>query len=307
MDKTVLITEQKLQDRLKESLKQRYLPDIFLYMGAAGADKWLQLEGSEQFKVASSLTKFLKENARAIMENLPRKFTLASIGCGDAGKELIFLKTSKNKKINCHLIDISESLVEAGLMNLNNGGFRARGFVADLEELAQLAAYWPKPVVLSMFGNLVCNYELNDISGKLKSVMDEGDHFLFDCEIYPELTAGISEKIIDEYGSKLNREFNSRLLAELGLNENEFKFEIELLEVGPGSYRTRKIIRILKDCRLRLDSEIINFTKDEIIKMGFTYKYCQKDLKKRLERDFVIEKWLISENGRNLLGLLRRR
>ena len=85
-----LVTEQDLERRLREHLLGGLLPDAYLYVGR-GAGNW-RAGHSTGFRVASSLTQLLRQNADSLAPLLPKGLELLSLGVGEGLKERILLE-----------------------------------------------------------------------------------------------------------------------------------------------------------------------------------------------------------------------
>jgi uncharacterized SAM-dependent methyltransferase len=181
MKKIVFVNEEALEQRLKDHLERRELPDAFLYTGTHGAANWLALESSKRFPIAATLTALMKKHARSLVRRIGGCRGLVSIGAGDAQKELLLLRAMPRlARPACHVIDVSSHMVDAALQNLDGLGLQNTGIVAFCEDLDHLAPYWDHPILLCLLGNNFCNYEPSTLLPLLGRNLGPADRFLLD-------------------------------------------------------------------------------------------------------------------------------
>ena len=65
--KVEFITNDDLEAKFRECLKQHQMPDYFLYLGKAGVNNWLNLNGSKGFPIAGRLTDLLRESLSSLV------------------------------------------------------------------------------------------------------------------------------------------------------------------------------------------------------------------------------------------------
>jgi uncharacterized SAM-dependent methyltransferase len=302
-----LASEAQLEQKLYSSLRQRHLPDCFLYTGSQGANNWLKLDSSPEFFVARRLTLLLKDNIHQIVCFIGPGHNLASIGVGNGLKEAILLeKWLTNSHPHYYCIDISRELVEIALERVSHLPIEKTGIVAFLEDLGKLTEMWTRPVLLALLGNNFCNYEPEWLLNMLRNHLSKDDLFIFDCHLLKETP----ETAVKPYKSEINKKFNLGPLTQRGLDDDDCRFELKLLPVqtkGEDIFKIIKQITILKDTEIHIQPKNIRFSGGDIIKMGFTYKYRRHQIENYLQSfGFNIRMSKISTSAEELIILARK-
>jgi len=313
--KVELYTPQELEESLYRHLRQREMPDCFLYTGQSGAQNWLDLEQSEDFPVASSLTELLRRNADSIAAAMPKGCDLVSIGVGDGSKERLLLEAlAPDFGARYVAIDVSSDLVDTALRRVDDLEVDARGYVAFCGDLADLRPRWDSPFLLCLLGNNFCNYEPEELLNRVHAELSRQDMFLLDAHLRPEGEEALEEwrrEIDDAYGSQKNVRFNLWPLIEHGIDPDACRFDIGLIQVqtpAGKAYRTRKQIRVLESATLTFGDRTIELDSGEVIEMGFTYKYTVDQLRELLETaGFSVAKEFRDEGAEHTLMLAKRR
>ena len=313
MNIVYLYTAQQLEDALYENLRQRRMPDCFLYMGNSGAENWLDLEQSQDFTVASRLTELLARNVDGIAGALPDSLDVVTVGAGDGRKERRLLQALlAGGTIRYTVIDVSSKLVGAALQTAEDLEVEKLGIVAFWEDLPKLRRYWDSPFLLGLLGNNFSNYRPEQLLELVSSQMNEDDYFLFDAHLHPGEAAREDQwrmEVEEAYGSEKNARFNMWPIISHGADPRACRFNIALTEVetSAGSvYRTHKEIRILKPITLEFGDEKLELAEGEVIEMGFTYKYTLDTLRKLLAAEgFNTVKEFCDERAENALLLVK--
>jgi len=223
--------------------------------------------------------------------------SLVSVGVGSGDKEKILLGELIKKNlaekpafgrvsIRYYPIDISSQLVDIALEKVSGLPVEKKGIVGFLEEMPLLKNYWRLPVLFCILGNTFCNYDPEFILKLVYENLEQGDLFLFDADLLPTRRLGEEAKsarksVLDTYASRENTLFNMCPLLQYGMDTEDFDFEILLGHVDSRIgkvYRTRKSLNILKDAKIEIGQEIIDFREGDIIHMGFTYKYTYEQI-----------------------------
>lgn len=311
MNTIELVTDDNLETRLYECLKQRCMPDYFLYAGAAGTRNWINLEKSEEFPIASRLTDLLRQNAPAIARHLTPTVSLVSIGVGDGSKERILLEELiKHGMPRYCAIDISGPMVDTALANISDLDIKATGIVAFCDDLPKIHSQWKSPTLLCLLGNNFCNYEPCPLFELISKEMTQEDHFLFDCHVVPIEQLDNEEwrrEVETAYRSQPNVLFNISPLIRHGLMPDDCVFELDLApEDTPFGrvLRTRKHIRILSDAELCFGEKTLHLASGDIINLGFTYKYTAQAIGNLLRQNgFRVIESFASASRDNILIL----
>ncbi len=289
--KAEFYTSRELEDSLYRCLRQRRLPDCFLYTDQSGARNWLDLERSDEFPVASNLTDLLRRNVDSIAAEIPTGCDLVSIGVGDGTKERLLLEALlPDFEARYIPVDVSSELVDRALETVEDLDVDARGVVAFCEDLPDLRPRWTSPYLLCLLGNNFCNYHPGELLQTVLPQLSQEDLFLVDAHLRPEGEDALeqwSRKIDSAYGSEKNARFNLQPLTRHGVDPEACDFNIGLTEVqtsAGSTYRTRKHIRILERNTLEFGDRTIELEPGEIIEMGYTYKYTPSQLRELLAR-----------------------
>jgi uncharacterized SAM-dependent methyltransferase len=314
MDRIELFTSEEIEDRLKDCLHERYLPDPFLYIGEQGARNWIELDRSDDFSVATDLTDLLRRNLTVLERHLRSDANLVSIGVGDGRKERLLLQTMSGYGSPSYFaVDVSGPLVDTALETVADIDVKKIGVVAFLEDLPLLRKLWRSPALLCLLGNNFCNYEPDYLLNTVRGQMETDDLFLFDCQLIPshldDDDAGF-DRIKRSYSSKPNARFNAGPLIERGMGPDSFRFQLDLVpvEMDAGTvYKTRKRNEVLKDTVIRCGRDDVRIAAGEVIRMGFTYKYTREQIERYLQQhglEQVVK--LLDDDGWNMLALVRK-
>jgi uncharacterized SAM-dependent methyltransferase len=313
MNRIDLITPQELERRLRNALQRREMPDYFLYLGTGGTRNWLDLDESEDFPVATTLTGLLAESAPAIAERLDPNTSLLSIGVGNGRKERILLQAMAERGAPSYVaVDISSELVNEALDAVADMPIDSVGLTGFCEDLPVTRRYAKPPRLVALLGNNFCNYEPDSLLGIMAENLSPEDLFLFDAHILPEEIpdeAAWRARVEAAYRSPPNIRFNLGPLLAHGMDPDSCSFQLDLLPLDT-SYgrvlRTRKRIDVLKDAVLHFPDGPVELAAGDTIAMGFTYKYAAAQVQAYLERNgFETVGSFPSETADNILLLTR--
>lgn len=311
MEKTELIKEKDLKKILYKNLKERKLPDFLLYTGYNGAENWINLIKSINFSNAKQQIHQLQKNIPNILKSIPYKINIVSIGVGTGEKESIIInELVKKSSLKYYPIDITSHFVDLALKKVENLSIEKIGFVGFIEDLDIIKKYWEKPIMLCMFGNTFCNYNPKFILNKIKENIDENDFFLLELNIIPNNVK--YKKLRDEfnkfYKSKENIKFNIQPILNLGIPSEDIEFNIDLSpeKLSNGIlFKSHKSIKIIKNNKISIGSNSIDFKSGDTIKMGFTYKFNINQIKSFLKNSgfLIVNKYT---NGSYILLLTKK-
>jgi uncharacterized SAM-dependent methyltransferase len=277
-----LLSDQILEDKLKHCLDQRLLPDAFLYIGEHGATNWRTLEASARFPVASTLTTLLQEQVEPLARQTAHCRSVVSIGAGDGQKELILLRELRRYcRPACHIIDVSRPMVEAALRTLSPLDIKTQGVAAFCEDLDQLAPDWDRPALLCLLGNNFSNYDPAFLLNLIGRNLGPADALLLllDASLLPDHGPHVQawvQEVEAIYNTPENIRFNLAPLVTRGMDPKSCRFELKLIRVlQPWGevWRTRKRIHMLRPALVRCGEATVALAADDVIEMGFTYKY----------------------------------
>ncbi|HNW38239.1 MAG TPA: L-histidine N(alpha)-methyltransferase [Methanosarcina vacuolata] len=323
-EKIVMTSNEDIEKRLCQCLKNHELPDYLLYMGTGGAKNWLKLDEAKTFPVARQLKVLLEKNLDSIVRFIPTGMSLVSVGVGNGEKEKIFLEALVRKNLaenpssgkvsmRYYPIDINSEFVDIALEKVENLPVEKKGIVGFIEDIATLKENWRLPILFCILGNTFCNYEPEFILQLVHENLEQGDLFFFDANLLPtEGTKGqsVRRSVLGTYASRENALFNMYPLLEYGMAPEDFDFELLLAHVNSkigGVYRTRKSLYILKDTELKIGTETIGLREGDIIRMGFTYKYTYDQITAFLEIcGFEILRAFLSEDQANAIILAKK-
>ncbi len=315
MKKIELVSEVELEARLRESLERRELPDYFLYLGNTGVMRWLELDRSAEFVIASRLTHLLRAHVPRIATHLPRSLDLVSIGCGGGRKERLLLDgLVRQRSVRYLPVDVSSGMVDVALNMVADLDIDTIGLVGLFEDLPRLRAHWRSPVLLCMLGNTVCNHDPDDLMGMVQGVLEEKDYFLFDCHLFSADAESVDRwraAFERAYHSELNIRFNVGPLTDRGLQPSDCDFSLELVPVETpfgGAFVTRKTITIVNDGSVEVAGSRMKLEAGDTLSMGFTYKFRHSQVQGFAQRhNLATVDEFVSRDGENLLVLARKR
>jgi hypothetical protein len=314
VNKIELVSQDELEARLRESLERRELPDYFLYLGDRGVMRWLELDRSAEFSIASRLTNLLRAHLPRILTHLPKSLDLVSIGCGAGRKERLLLDALLRQRSVRYLpVDVSSRMVDVALNMVADLDIDKIGLVGLFEDLPRLRAHWRSPVLLCMLGNSVCNHEPDDLMSTVYSVFEERDYFLFDCHLFSANAESVDRwRVAFEraYHSELNVRFNIGPLTDRGLQPSDCDFSLELAPVETpfgGAFLTRKTITIVSDGSVEVAGSRVELGAGDTLNMGFTYKFRHSQVQGFAQRhNLTTVDESVSRDGENLLVLARK-
>ena len=313
MTRIDLITPTELESRLLACLRRRELPDCFLYVGDAGTRNWLDLDRSDDFTVATSLTALLSRNADAIARHLAPATTLLSIGVGNGQKERLLLEAMAERTVARYVaVDVSSRLVDEAMAAVEDLPVESLGITGLCEDLPVLLQHAGPPRLVALLGNNFCNYEPDALLTLMAKALDPDDLLLLDAHLLPERTDGLDawrQGFVRAYRSPANVRFNLGPLTARGMDPEACSFHLELLpfETSQGQVlRTRKWIEVVRDAAVRLGSETVEFAAGDTLEMGFTYKYTAPQMEGTLrDHGFATLERFLSAADDNLLLLAR--
>lgn len=302
-----MVTQDQIDARLAESLREGALPDCFLYT-AAGARNWLRLDASPEFPVARGLTTLLRDSINALVPLIPPVPSFLSMGVGAGDKEKILLKALLQKgSPRFYAVDISRPLLETALENFRLDDLPAVGIVAFLEDLALLLRRINRPVLFSILGNTFCNYHPESLLALVRRNLRTRDLLLFDCRLY----SAADKPTETSYRSSLNAAFNLGPLLNRGMTPDSFRFSLDLVSVTDprlgALWKTRKSVRVLRTGAIRVGRHTVPLLEGDELRMGFTWKFTKTQVEILLRSaGFAIVKQVLSPAGDAMILLTRK-
>lgn len=315
VDRVVLLTDERLEEMFVENLRKRILPDCFLYTGAGGTKRWLELAASKEFPVVSRLTDLLETSALAVSAFFSGAVDLVSIGVGSGDKEKLLLEELMPAcEINFVGVDVSARLLDEALNTVRRIDCAKTAIVARFEDIGKFERYWRGSVLLCMLGNTFCNFDPERVLRLVRKHLGPGDAFLFDCNLLPlsrtngDAGQAFAEQVEKVYGSQVNRQFNIAPLLDRGMDPESCRFSIELKPVDTpagSAFRTSKHVEVLEDSVISSTAGEVELAAGEVIRMGRTYKYRADQVRALLKRHHFDELGLFfNPDGDNLLALV---
>jgi uncharacterized SAM-dependent methyltransferase len=313
MTRVNLVTPVDLESRLLACLRRRELPDCFLYVGSAGAQNWLDLDRSDAFPVATTLTNLLSHNVHAVARHMVPVATFLSIGVGNGHKERLLLEGMVERtELRYVAVDVSDHLVDEALTAVEDLPVKTLGITGFCEDLPLLLEHADPPRLVALLGNNFCNYEPDTLLGLMAETLGPDDLLLFDAHLLPERSDDVTAwraSVEHAYQSPVNARFNLGPLLARGVAAEACSFHLELLAFDTAHghvLRTRKWIEMLRDALVRVGAETVELTAGEVLEMGFTYKYTATQVDGYLrDHGFTTLERFMSEADDNLLTLVR--
>ncbi len=144
-----LVSDNDLEMRLAQYLRQGQMPDPFLYIGEAGARNWLTLDTCDEFPVATRLGDLLARSIEELVGCIPGAPDVVSLGIGSGEKEHLLLEALAQSGAPRYLaVDISAAMVDVALETVAGLNIEESGVVAFVEDLPRIPEHWRSPVLL---------------------------------------------------------------------------------------------------------------------------------------------------------------
>ena len=298
---------------LLASLRTRRVNHKFHYDSIKQTQKWLTLHEahSPARYDKNCLTTYGEAFIAAAKKIKNKSVRVIGLGCGGGQKDVQLLKQlqSCGKTISYAPSDVSVAMVlvarKAALKILPEK--KCFPFVCDLATVKNLSAIFSRSdslqsVRLVTFFGMIPNFEPRQILAKLTELLRRNDYLLFSANLAPgkNYTAGI-KKILPQYDNPLTRDWLLNFLFDLGVEpcDGELRFSIETGRLGLQRVVAKFYFRRAR--QIQVGGEKFSFTRGEVIRLFFSYRYTPERVRKILARYGldVSEQWIteLEEEG----------
>lgn len=296
----------ELNRQFVRHLENKQAQDNDLYLGDCGRG-WLIFDAPEERATAHHLTGLLSSSIEHLADEMDDHHLL-SIGNPGGTRETLILEHLTRSTLRQYVcLDVNETGLEVitGLTEKLN--IQALYVVAMLGHLRQVRKFCSEPVVLTMLGNHFCSYDPTALLPSINAAVTDQDLFLLDCALQTDEPTGPQDTSATRWDKALYIPF----LANKGIRTQDYTFElkpamrhIEDMEI----FRMEKQIVFCNNCQITTDSGPICFQNNDIIQMGFTFKYRAFQLFELLENHgFDILQTHYDTDQKHLLLLTKRK
>jgi uncharacterized SAM-dependent methyltransferase len=151
--------------------------------------------------------------------------------------------------------------------------------------------------LFSVLGNTLGAFDPKAFPGRMRSVLEPQDRFLFDGEIFTEAT-------LAGYDNPTNRRFAWGPLTGVGITEEDGKLEFSTESAGDGLFAVTKHFIASRDLRVNVGGEVIEIAAGEKLRMSSSIKYRNESVLLGLVEaaGFAVEARWTSRDGNLVLA-----
>lgn len=271
----VLLTESTIADRLRHSLDQRLLPELFFYWFPLSVHAWVRLCQDRRYRNYVRSDTLIQQTATQIVAHLAaRHAEVISLGAGQGTKDLHVVEALVNSgcQVTYRPVDSGQMLLEMACEQARKSGATVHGLKADLTDPSYLAALQSVPQgpprLVMMVGNTLGAFDPAVMLGRVRTLLREGDVFLIDGEL------GNDEATRAGYEHPANRAFALAPLHSIGLTEADGTLVFESSsDVMPGMHRLEKYFQLHDDRTVQVAGEQLHLKAGDCIHMNHSGKF----------------------------------
>lgn len=306
---------------LLESLRSRQVNHKFHYDSVKQTQKWLALHQaySPSRNDTDCTAIYNAAFAAAVAAHATSRAHVIGLGCGGGQKDSRLLKqlTGLGKETIYTPCDVSTAMVlvarQAALSVIAEEN--CLPFVCDLASADDLPAFFQTqrpaevPRLITFFGMLP-NFEPDSILPKLAKLVRPHDQLLLSANLAPgsDYTSGV-QRILPQYDNELTHDWLMTFLLDLGVDreDGELRFAIQEYPPGGGLKRVAALFHFSKPRRLEVESDRIEFSASETIRLFFSYRYTPDRVRRLLGRHgFELREQWIADSEEEGVFLCRR-
>jgi len=271
-----LMTAEESRREFLNNLNQKRLEEKFFYWTPLSVEAWVKLCDSKEYKNYSSSYRCVRRVADDVVSLIQgQEIFWIALGCGDAAKEILFLRSLKKRHVGMSLlaVDFSRSLLEKACEMVQTEGIEVAGCLADITNARHLGKIsrqaGASTKIYSLLGNNLGAFNKDRLLRGIAKNMKAGDYFLVDGEIYH------GKSTYEGYENRANRNFVMAPLHSIGVEERDGDLTLTL-EPDPqvkGFYRIRKYFRFKRGRTLDFSGTPITYEKGDTLQMPYSYKY----------------------------------
>ncbi|PJA94120.1 MAG: hypothetical protein CO133_00635, partial [Candidatus Komeilibacteria bacterium CG_4_9_14_3_um_filter_37_5] len=262
-------SEQDIDKMFQDGLRTGEFDSLLLYIGD-GAQKFLDITASEQYRVAGKEFQLLQEYKKDLVTNLVNS-NVYDLGPGDGhkAKELLRGVQEKNnqKDINYHPVDINPTMVYATADNFRDfPEVNISGLVCDFHKLKDKVCTDDNSFLLlgNTIGNGDENYQIKLLQS-IRQAMKDGERLVIGAQLKTDL-----KQITEQYNSPELSALCKNVISRFGVAESELDYYAQADEVN-GCVEMKLIFK--KDRAIDYRGVKKDFKKGDELKIVVSQKY----------------------------------
>jgi uncharacterized SAM-dependent methyltransferase len=294
--------DQLTEEKIIEGLKNREFDESVFYMGE-GAEKFLEILRSQEYKLANAEMELIKEHAEELTQEVGDK-TIYDLGAGDAAKvkPLLEKQLKSREQVDYVPIDINPAFVFAAAAEIDNPQVNIQGKIMDFNQ--PLEDKLPdKPKTFTLLGNTLGNGDTKFQKNLIKNIsqtMSKDDTLLVGITLKKDLQATLAN-----YNNPQGREFVMTTVRNLGFPEDKIEMEMQADEKNN---QIKQIIHIKEDLTVKRGEEEIEYKKGEAVTIFVSQKYEVDELEKLVDQaDLQITKSFIDKDQQVQVAVLQKK
>jgi L-histidine Nalpha-methyltransferase len=308
-----------IRRELLGSLRRRNINPRFHYQSVKQATKWLKLHRAwaPSQRDADCRATYNRAFTEAVRHVTSKRLHLVGLGCGHGQKEAELLRSLGKAEAARSFtpVDVSLPLVlqarEAARPFL--GGNECAGLFCDLQKAPDL----PRVIselqnsgaarLYSFFG-VIPNFEQRGVFRLLASLVRPQDWLLFSANLAPgpDYQRGL-EKVLPGYDNPLTRDWLLTFLLDLGLERTDGAVKFSIEDDHSGLKKIAADFHFAKRREIEVDDHPFTFSRDETIRLFFSYRYTPGLIRTRLQAHGLhLEDEWITKSGEEGIFFCRR-
>lgn len=306
---------------LLDSLRLRQVNHKFHYDSVKQTQRWLVLHQacSPSRNDPDCAAIYNAAFGAATAQHATSKAHVIGLGCGGGQKDSRLLRqlASFGKQLIYTPSDVSTAMVlvarQAALAVVAEEN--CLPLVCDLASADDLPEFFQAqrpaeiPRIITFFGMLP-NFEPDAILPKLAKLVRPHDQLLLSANLAPGLdyTAGV-QHILPQYDNELTHDWLIQFLLDLGVErqDGELRFTVQEYPPGGGLKRIAAIFHFSRICRVEVEGDRFEFSKDEMIRLFFSYRYTPDRARRLLgKHGFELREQWVTNSEEEGVFLCRR-
>lgn len=280
-----------------------------LYITPEQAKIFLDMEEEVKFQKSAfnNEVNLIKEHMKDIEKFIGKKpFNMIDLGCGDGKKAIILLNHFKDKsKVRYCAVDISDYMIKKAFDNIGklniNELVEFHWNISDFENLENITELLRhgeyKNNLILLLGNVIGNFEFNEIIYEIRSSMKANDVLV----IGSGLDNKDVDKIINSYSNKPSYNFFFALVSQLGFKDSDLDYNVRFKNSRMEAYFTVK-----KDMKITFQDKTVYFRKGDQIIAGMSYKYRKDEFSSFVKLYFDDVKVFSSDKDSYALAICKK-
>jgi len=283
--------DQEKEQEIINGLQQRQFDEKIFYYGE-GADKFLEIVKSQEYKLSNVELKLIKDNLEKLAPLLKGK-TIYDLGAANALKVVPMLEKQleESDSVDYVPIDINPAMTFAAAANINNPRVSIEGQILDFTKPLE-GKLKDEPKIMALLGSTLGNGDHDFQQKLLKNIskaMTKDDALLVGVQLKTDLN-----KILQMYENPPGKDFIMTTVKNLGFPENKIELEMQADEEHS---QIKVVIKIKENLVVNRSGHEIPFDQGENLTIFVSQKYDVDELEKTaakagldLEESFVDNK-----------------